>query len=366
MMAVKFSRTNSRRKFLRRSARGSLFSLGSAVRLSLILFAWSFPALAQTQQTSEQSPAQQTLGRVYGTVVDQTGAAVTGAHVKLTRPNSSENQDTETSETGEFTFSNASAGPYQLTVMAPRFATKTLSGALQPGEAYLAPAITLELATVESTVKVTPPPYEVAEVQLKEEEQQRILGFIPNFYVSYIPDAAPFSPKQKFRLALKTMVDPVNVGLVAAGAGFEQATNQLGGYGQGADGYGKRFGASYADFVTGTVLGSALLPALLKQDPRYFYKGTGTVKSRALYAIANAVICKGDNGRWQPNYSEFIGTLASAGISNAYYPPNDRGAGITFETAGISIAEGAAANLVQEFIVKKFTPNLPNHSQNKP
>jgi hypothetical protein len=368
MMAVKSGKKNSRCKSPYRSTRGSLLSLLSAVQLSVILLAWSIPALAQTPQplAGEQSPAHETPGTIYGTVVDQSGAAVAGARVKLTRPNSKENRDTETSETGGFTFSNVSSGAFQVTVMTPRFTTQTISGTLQPGQVNLVPAITLEVATVESTVKVTPPTYEVAEVQLKEEEQQRVLGFIPNFYVSYIPDAAPFSPKQKFRLALKTMVDPVNVGLVAAGAGLEQATNQLGGYGQGADGYGKRFGASYADFVTSTFLGSALLPSLLKQDPRYFYKGTGSVKSRALYAIANAVICKGDNGRWQPNYSEFIGTLASSGISNLYYPPNDRGAGITFETAAISIGEGAAANLVQEFIVKKFTPNLPNHSQNKP
>jgi carboxypeptidase family protein len=369
MMGVKFGKENSRRKSLRRSTRGSCLSFGSAVRLGLILFAWSFPALAQMPQpvAGDQSPAHETPGTVYGTVVDQTGAAVAGAHVKLTRPNSAENQDTETSETGEFTFSNVSSGAFQVTVMAPRFATKTISGTLQPGEAYLAPAITLEVATVESTVKVTPSQYEVAEVQLKEEEQQRVLGFIPNFYVTYIPNAAPLSPKQKFRLAAKTMVDPVNIGLVAASAGIEQATNQFGGYGQGAEGYGKRFGATYADFVTSTFIGSAVLPSLLKQDPRYFYKGTGSVRSRALYAIANAVICKGDNGRWQLNYSDIIGTLAAGGISNLYYPPKDRSdAGVTFENAAISIAEGAAANLVQEFIVKKFTPNLPNHSQNKP
>jgi hypothetical protein len=252
-------------------------------------------------------------------------------------------------------------------VMAPRFATKTISGTLHPGEAYLTPAITLEVATVESTVKVTPSQYEVAELQLKEEEQQRIFGFIPNFYVTYVPNAAPLSPKQKFRLALKTMVDPVNIGLVGAAAGIEQASNEFGGYGQGAEGYGKRFGATYADLVTSTFIGSAVLPSLLKQDPRYFYKGTGSVRSRVLYAIANAVICKGDNGRWQLNYSAIIGTLAAGGIANLYYPPHDRSdAGLTFENAGISLAEGVASTLVQEFIVKKLTPNLPNHSQNKP
>lgn len=351
-----------------RSARRSLLFLGSFIWLSLILSAWSFPALAQTSQaqTGEQSVAPAARGRIYGTVVDQSGAAAAGAHVRLTHPNSTASEVTETSDTGEFSFDNIAPGPFELSFEAARFTTQTISGTLHPGEAYLTPAISLQLAPVLSTVHVTPSTYEVAEVQLKEEEQQRVLGFIPNFYVSYIPDAAPFSPKQKFRLALKTMTDPVNIGLVAAGAGLEQATNQLGGYGQGADGYGKRFGASYADFVTGTFLGSALLPSLLKQDPRYFYKGTGSVKSRALYAIANAVICKGDNGRWQFDYSDVIGTFAAAGISNLYYPPHDRGAGVTFESAGISIAEGAAANLVQEFVIKKLTPNLPNRNQNKP
>lgn len=369
MVAVKFAKENARRKFFRRSTRGSLVSLGSLIWLCLFFLACDFSAFAQTPQplAGEQSSARETQGTIYGTVVDQTGAAVAGAHVKLTHANSAANQDTQTGDDGQFSLVNIAPGNFELTVMVPRFATKTISGTLHPGEAYLAPAITLEVATVESTVKVTPSQYEVAEVQLKEEEQQRVFGFIPNFYVTYIPDAAPLSPKQKFRLALKTMVDPVNIGLVGATAGIEQATNQFGGYGQGAAGYGKRFGATYADSVTSTLIGSAILPSLLKQDPRYFYKGTGSVRSRALYAIANAVICKGDNGRWQLNYSEIMGTLAAGGISNLYYPPHDRNdAGVTFENAAISIAEGAASNLVQEFIVRKLTPNLPNHSQNKP
>jgi carboxypeptidase family protein len=369
MKAVGFAKENSRHRFFRRRTRGPLVSLGSLTWLSLIFLACGFPALAQTPQplASEQSPAHETPGTIYGTVVDQSGAAVAGAHVKLTHADSSVIQDTQSGDDGQFTLANCAPGNFELTVMAPRFSTKTISGTLHPGEAYLAPAITLEVATVESTVEVTPSRYEVAEVQLKEEEQQRIFGFIPNFYVSYIPDAAPLSPKQKFRLALKTLVDPVSIGLVGATAGIEQATNESAGYGQGAAGYGKRFGATYAGFVTSTMIGSAILPSLLKQDPRYFYKGTGGVRSRALYAIANAVICKGDDGRWQMNYSNIMGTLAAGGISNLYYAPSDRNdAGATFENAAISIAEGAASNLVQEFIIKKFTPNLPNHSQNKP
>ena len=123
---------------------------------------------------------------------------------------------------------------------------------------------------------------------------------------------------------------------------------------------------SYADTVTGTFIGSAILPSLLKQDPRYFYKGTGSTRSRILYAIANSVICKGDNGHWQPNYSGILGSLAAGGISNLYYPAQDRdGAELTFENALIGIGNGAAANLLQEFLIRKLTPNLPHHDPAK-
>jgi hypothetical protein len=123
-------------------------------------------------------------------------------------------------------------------------------------------------------------------------------------------------------------------------------------------GYAKRFGAAYADMATGTLIGGAILPSLLKQDPRYFYKGTGSTKSRILYAVANSVICKGDNGKWQANYSGILGGLAAGGISNLYYPAQDRnGVGLTFENALIGIGATAAANVLQEFVIKKLTPS---------
>jgi len=357
---------NSRWHCWGRGARASRVSVPHWLLVSLIVLAFRSSALAQTPQLQQepQSPDQQAPGIIYGTVVDQSGAPVAGAHVKLTRQNSTASEVKETSETGVFSLDNIAPGSYQLSVEAAQFATQTISGTLEPGQMYLTPTITMVVAPVVSMVKVTPSTYEVAEMQLKEEEQQRLFGSIPNSYVTYIPNAAPLSTKQKFRLALKTMVDPVNVGLVAAAAGIEQASNQSGGYGQGAEAYGKRFGVAYADSVTSTLIGSAVIPSLLKQDPRYFYKGTGTKKSRALYAIANAVICKGDNGRWQPNYPNILGPLAGGGLSNLYYPPQDRnGAGVTFENAGISIAEDAVENLLQEFIAKKLTPNIPNRNQ---
>jgi hypothetical protein len=214
---------------------------------------------------------------------------------------------------------------------------------------------------------VVVPRIEVAEEELKVEEKQRVFGVIPNFYVSYIPDAAPLASKQKFQLAWRSTIDPVNFVITGAIAGVQQADGTFSGYGQGAQGYAKRYGASYADFVTGTFIGSAILPSLLKQDPRYFYKGTGSVRSRVLYAIANSVICKGDNGHWQPNYSSILGSLASGGISNLYYPAQNRdGAGLTFENALIGIGETAATNLLQEFVIRKLTPNAPHPQTTAP
>ena len=141
-------------------------------------------------------------------------------------------------------------------------------------------------------------------------------------------------------------------------AGVEQATDAYSGYGQGAQGYAKRYGASYADLVTGTFIGGAIFPSLLKQDPRYFYKGTGSTRSRFLYAVANSVICKGDNGHWQPNYSLILGSLASGGISNLYYPEKDRnGFGLTVQNTLVGLAETGAINLLQEFVMRKLTPS---------
>jgi hypothetical protein len=304
-------------------------------------------------------------GSVSGTVVDQSGAVVAGAHVKLTSGNQS--QDAVSGGDGEFSFANAAPGAFQLTITAAGFATQTSSGILAAGETSIVLRIALSVATNVSEVQVSLTQTEVAEEEIRVEEKQRVLGAIPNFYVSYVPDAAPLTPKQKFKLAWKTVIDPFTFAVVGGAAGVEQAQNHFSGYGQGAQGYAKRFGAGYADTVAGTFVGAAILPALLKQDPRYFYKGTGSVGSRFMYAVANAFICKGDNGRWQVNYSNILGSLAAGGISNLYYPAQDRnGAGLTFENGAIGLGTTAIANLFQEFIVRKLTPRTHGHDPAKP
>ena len=305
--------------------------------------------------------AAQAPGTLSGTVVDQSGAVVAGAHVKLTEPDQTQGHDAVAGTDGQFFFPSIPPGTFQLTVTSSGFAPKSLSGILHAGEVETLPLIALNVADSLTEVQVGVSQVEVAQEQMKIEEKQRVLGVIPNFYVSYIPNAAPLDARQKFHLALRTLVDPFTVVIVAATAGIEQGQNHFSEYGQGAAGYGKRFGANYADTVSGTMIGAAILPSILHQDPRYFYKGTGSKMSRFGYAIANALICKGDNGHWQPNYSNVGGALAAGGISNLYYPDQDKtDAGLTFENAGIGIASTAVQNLFQEFIIRHLTPKLNN------
>jgi hypothetical protein len=324
-----------------------------------IAFAQSQPPPVHQSADGNGADAAAAPGTISGQIADKSGAAVVGAHVRLALDGQSAAQEAVADNNGQFTFANVPPGPFQLTVSSPGFTTQTLSGVLHSGEIDVVPMIQLPLATAITEVHVAAPTEEEAEAQIQEQEKQRVLGVIPNFYVTYDPNAIALRPKQKFELAWKTTIDPVTFVLIGAVAGIQQSQNTFGGYGQGAQGYAKRYGAGFADYVTGTFIGGAILPSLLKQDPRYFYKGTGSKTSRALYAISMAVVCKGDNGRWQPAYSAILGSLIAAGISNSYYPSHDRGAALTFENTAIGIGTTAAANLFQEFIVKKITPNLP-------
>ncbi len=340
-----------------------------------LLVATSFPFPAQcravqqgTQATAPSDPQSQqpSLGKITGAVLDAAGAIISGARVKLTCGNPPQSVEVISDDNGQFSFSEVVPGPFQINVSSEAFATQTYSGVLHRGEVLALPSIKLSIASENMEIHVAPSQFEIAQEQLKDEEKQRVLGVIPNFYVTYDPYAVSLTSKQKFSLAWKTSIDPVTILFAAAVAGVQQGENDYSGYGQGAQGYAKRFGASYADGLTGTFLSSAVLPAIFKQDPRYFYKGTGGVRTRFLYAIANALVCKGDNKRWQPNYSGFLGSVASGGISNLYYPENNRGARLVMEGALYGIAGSAVANLFQEFVARKFTPHVPNYGSAGP
>lgn len=304
-------------------------------------------------------------GAITGTVMDGNGDIVPGADVALeSGGRSSDRRMTTTNDSAFFEFTGVKSGiPYRITVSAPGFDEWTSANVtLAAGQFLDMTGIRLKLINAVTSVTVVASPEQIATEQVRIEEQQRVLGFIPNFYVVYDAEhAVPMTAKLKFQMAVRVSVDPVSILGSAFMAGINQAARTPD-YVEGAKGYGERFGATYADGLTDIMLGGAILPSLLHQDPRYFYQGTGTIKSRALHAMANPFICKGDNGRWQPNYSSIGGDLISSSISNAYYPPADRGAALLFENVLIGTAERVASSLFQEFVVRKFTPSAKRHN----
>ena len=299
-------------------------------------------------------------GVICGTVLDTNGAEVEGATVTLEGASGKDEFSATTDDNGFFRFAPVEPGTFKVSVMAKGFSNWSSADlTLHPNEDYDLPAVELRVAMATTEVEVVSTRHDRVEEDMRAEEKQRVLGVIPNFYVSYNWNAEPLSTGQKYRLAWKTSIDPISIAIAFGVAGVEQSQNVFSGYGQGMQGYAKRFGAFNADSFVGTFLTDAVLPSFLHQDPRYFYKGTGSIRARALYAIASVVICRGDNGRWQPNYSNVLGNLAAAGISNLYYPASDRnGVGLTIQNSLIDTAAGAAGALFQEFLVKRISRGI--------
>ncbi len=314
-------------------------------------------AAAMTAEAIAEAREPGEADTVRGSVSDRDGVAIADALVVLRFAGAAGERAERTAADGSFEFHGVPAGAFTLQVSRAQYVTRLLTGSLAAGQALQVTQILLVEGAAGADAQVFATVQEMATAQVKLEEKQRVLGLFPNFYISYLPNAAPLSKGNKWSLAVRSALDPVNFILIGASAGFEQSSNTFSGYGQGAQGYAKRYGAAFADDAIGTAIGGAILPILLKQDPRYFWKGTGSVRSRAGYAMTRVVICKGDNGKWQPNYSNVVGNLVSAGISNAYYPASDRnGAGLTFLNLAIGTGAGALANLYQEFFSRRMTP----------
>ena len=302
---------------------------------------------------SAEAPNTKT-GRILGTVVDTSDDPIPGATVLLQGP-ASDRLTVVTKDDGAFVFDQAPAEiAYQVTVTAEGFADWSSSITVEPGQDKTLAAVKLRILAVRRAVTVSYSEKEVAVQQLKAEEQQRVFRFIPNTYVTYEPHPEPLTTGMKFHLAYKSLTNPVFCARAAAWAGFEQAAG-LRNYPQNARGYGERFGTGLADGATEGLIGNAVLPSLLHQDPRYFYQGSGTKKSRALHAMLAPFICKGDNGKTQPNYSTWGGSLISSSISLAYYPGSDRNAQHVFRNFGIGMGLHVGGSLVQEFILDKLT-----------
>jgi hypothetical protein len=321
--------------------------------------------LQQTAAANPQTDEPQGTAQVQGVVQDLQGNTIADATVVLTAPGKLGERTTTTNSDGSFTFDALPAGEFRLIITvsgldqytSPEFPVKA-------GAIVQAPRIALKIST-SSSVNVYATPDEVAQAQVHEQEQQRVFGVFPNFYTSYIWKAEPMSVRQKYSLAFHALVDPASFLIVAGVAGAEHYNGTYPDYGSGIEGYGKRYGAALADATTSRIVGSAVLPSLLHQDPRYFYQGSGGVRSRTQHAIASVFICRGDNGNPQPNYSHLLGSLTAGAVANAYHPAASRGLGLTFETFGITIGGNIAGNLFREFVLHGLVPSVPLYANGK-
>jgi hypothetical protein len=317
-------------------------------------------SLAQTVSAPTAQP-----GNISGTVTDAEGDVIADATVVLQEPDGHASVTVKANDYGGFAFNSvAPGGPYRVQITAPGCLPWTSSNfALQPGQFLTVRNIAVQISGGTTSIVVRPEetPVQLATEQVKQEEKQRVLGVIPNFYVSYDPHAAPLTTKLKYKLALRTSVDPVTVVSSAFLAAVQQAGDTPN-YQQGWDGYAQRFGADYTDGFTDVLLGGAVLPSLLHQDPRYFYQGTGSVRSRLFHALMSPFFCRGDNGKTEFNYSSIGGDLGSGAISNLYYPESNRGVSVTISNTLITTAGRMVGATVQEFVLKKLTSNSgPSH-----
>jgi hypothetical protein len=324
------------------------------------------PAKFASQPQQEGVPPAGT-GNISGTVLDINGDVLPGAKVTLAGQSGSNVRTVDSGSDGQFAFTGLPPDVYRITVTARgmnQFTSTQIP--LRAGEVRIVPAIKLSVSGGSTSVTVTGNKEELAREQVQIAVQQRVVGIIPNFYSTYDWNAPPMGAKQKFHLSLRSIIDPVSFLTVAAIAGAEQYQNDFPDYGGGIEGYGKRYGAALANHVSADLLGRAVYPSIFHQDPRYFYKGKGSFRSRALYAMSAAVMARSDDGRWRPNYSNVLGNFSAGAISNLYYPESDRGASLVLLNGLADTGADAAANLIREFLLKGITTHVPKGANGQP
>lgn len=308
-------------------------------------------ALAQTLQASASSAAT-----INGTVSDRDGASIPGAAVSIAEENSHYKSSSTADATGHFAFDDLAAGnTYRLTITAPGFREwDSQDIALEPGERLNLDDIEMKISAVETSVTAVFAERAAAQ-QVKGEETQRVLGVVPNFFVVYQKNPVPMPASLKFNLAIRAETDSVTFFGAALLAGIHQAGAGAPTYQQGLKGYGQRYGAAYAGGVSDILIGGAILPSLLHQDPRYFYDGEGTKKQRIAHALRSIFLTHGDNGKTEFNYSGIGGDMASAALANTYYPSADRGAHLFLANWAVLMGGRAANTLAQEFLARLTT-----------
>jgi hypothetical protein len=190
----------------------------------------------------------------------------------------------------------------------------------------------------------------------------RLFYTLPNFLtLENAGQVPPLTTGQKFKVVARGSFDPVEFAFVGGLAGISHAQNSEPAFGQGAQGYAKRYGAYFADTVDENFFTGAILPSLLKQDPRYFQLGKGGFWHRTGYAISRVCVIRTDSGKSQFNYSEVFGSAIAAGISTSYHPASDRSFGNTMNIWGTQVGSDALG-----FVVREFWPDIRRKLRKEP
>ena len=306
-------------------------------------------------------------GSLEGVIVDPSGALVPGARVLLRLPLHRHDREVLSDSEGHFTIPNLVPGVYSFVVAAAGFGSfESVPFALHPGEDRHLETVTLSIPAGHADAYVTLNRKDIAAAEVHAAEQQRIAGF-PDFYTSFVWNAAPLDSRQKLSLGLHATTDRmafVTAGLVAGG---EQINNTFPDFGGGVAGFGKRYGAAYADGFSGKFLGGALLPAFFRQDPRYFYMGPhGTLRQRVRHAVASAFLARGDQGQTELNYSHILGNASAGALSTLYHPAADSAAHLALRNALLGTAGEAGVNVVRELFLKRFVRGGDVDANGKP
>lgn len=169
------------------------------------------------------------------------------------------------------------------------------------------------------------------------------------FYPDLATTPGPLTSGEKFELFLTTSMSPPQILASAAAAGISEARGTFSGYGQGGEGFGKRFGASMASNASSHFFGTFLLPSMLHEDPRYFVSGSPSWKVRVGHALRRTMVIRTDYGGEKFNLPGTMGPLAAEGMANLYLPDSERTVGKTFERFGFRIGFGAVNNLLREY-----------------
>ena len=322
---------------------------------------------APVPQVPGQAAAKPATASISGVVSDIRGGLVGGALITLTE----KNRDVATAKSeadGSFHFETLTPGSYNVVISATGLET-FLSPVivLKTGERFELPDVALPIASATETVNVVMTQVQIADEELKAETQQRVFGIFPNFYTSFLWDAAPMNTRQKFKLSLRTVTDPVALAGSAVTAAIEFGHDTFPDWGQDTPSYFKRFAAAYGDQLFGRTLGSAVFPSIFHQDPRYFYMGKSySTPKRIKHAVLFGVVARGDNGKWQPNYSHIMGNAAAGALSTVYHPASNSAGSLALDNALIGVAGGAVQGLVREFVTSRVTHKVPSYATGKP